>query len=177
MKTSKWLLLLFLSPILAIVLLTVLGLIIRSRLLISICGLVLFFALFWLFIFANRLSQFLEVFRGARSLTTRDSRRRLETLRKVSLRLALFIRGFFLSASLWVVALYLSLCEGGISAFLDQIRSNLAASVVAMVLAGIDTARGKSIEKQWAANKSHVHLGFLSILQKLHSPGLGLLGQ
>jgi hypothetical protein len=148
MRRLKWLLLLLLSPLLIIVFLTVVGILIPSRQLISICGLVLFGILFYIFAFTDRFIELFETLRSANSPNTKESRKKLRRLTEGSLWFAVLIRGFFLSASFWVVDLYLSLCVGGVRAFVEQIGGNIITSAIVIALAGIDAARGKSLEKQ-----------------------------
>lgn len=148
MRKTKRFLFWLISPFLAIAVLTIVGLAIRSPQLISICGIILFFILFWGFTFAHRMSEWLKSLHKAGFFHTRDARKTIDLIAQVSIRFALVIRGFFLSASFWIVDLYLSLCQGGITPFVDQIRGNLISTVLALALAGIDTARDKSVDRQ-----------------------------
>jgi hypothetical protein len=165
MKTLKRLQLLLLLPVLIIIFLTVVGILTHSRHLISFCGLFLFIILFWMFASADRLSEWLISLQATDSLKTKRLKKDVAIWRQASLKLALLIRGLFLSASFWVVDLYLSLGEGGVKAFIEQIGSNVIISVLVMTLASIDTARGKSIEKQGLPTRIMSAFGFFQFFK------------
>jgi hypothetical protein len=113
-----------------------------------VCGVILFAILFCGFVASHRLSEWLNSLRKSGVFRTRCGRQNLDLIAQASARFALILRGAFLAASFWTVDLYLSLCQGGVAAFAGQVRGNIISTVLALALACLDTARGKSVEKQ-----------------------------
>ncbi len=135
-----------LSPILVLALVTIIGVLTHSPKIIATCGLTLFLLCFWCFAAVNKLGEQLKALR-IHTAPKGDWRRLLDTFQFLCVRFSLLVRGFFLSASIWIVDLYLSLCRAGLLGFAGKLRENFLITALTMSFAAIDTSRGKSISQ------------------------------
>lgn len=143
-----------LAPILVCLVLTMVGVIIHNVSLIALPGFVLFFICFWVFALADRILEFLKSAHSkyrqhlqARSQSSTDLfiLKSIDLLGRLPIRFAIVIRAISLSLSFWLVGFYVSLCEGGLQAFIEDWKLNLLKTFLAMTLGVYDSLRGKTI--------------------------------
>ncbi|HEX8174093.1 MAG TPA: hypothetical protein VF543_03120 [Pyrinomonadaceae bacterium] len=173
-----------LSPILLCALITIIGLAIHSIPLISGAGLALFFILFHLFAFADRIIKFAESIRSkhkdflrGRTDVAKAFTGIINTVGTLPLQAGIMIRAILLSSSIWIVGLYESLAEGGIHQTVDDWRFNLAQTMLSMSLGVIDSVRGKTIERPGWATRVLSIWGYFQFLRGLIILFCGIQGR
>lgn len=178
MKKLGTLLFWYSSPLLVCLLLTIIGVATGNVWLISISGFILFLICFWLFMVADRASDFFKSLLPKRRQSIRSRfhsntnsivLRTVDFLGRLPIQAAILIRAALLSLSFWVVSFYVSLCEGGLHAFFADWRSNLSKTLLAMVLGVYDTFRGKTISKPGLPTRILSIWGIFQFLKNLFS--------
>jgi hypothetical protein len=173
-----------LSPILLCAFITTIGLAIHSVPLISGAGLTLFFILFHLFAFADRIIKFAENVRSKYKGLLRDGSEVakafisiLNAVGTLPLQAAIMIRAILLSSGIWIVGIYESLAEGGIHQTVDDWRFSLAQTMLSVSLGVIDSVRGKTIERPGWATRVLSVWGYFQFLKGLIILFCGIQGR
>lgn len=165
-----------------IISLTGIGLITRSTRPIALAGFLALLPCFVLFASADMLLRRLKSVhsspnfnRFSASLGAR-SREALDFLASLPAGTTLLLRAFFLSASFWIVDLFVALCSGGFPAFVDQIRKNIGLTAVSVMASALDATRGKSVSHPGWLSKLLAIFGSVQFYRGFYLLGAAMLG-
>lgn len=141
------------APLALPVLVTVAGLVFGSRPLVAFGGFVLFLLAFMLFALVDQLVRLIR-WVTAPAVTSDDSdeprllhgfKTAFALVGALPLQAAMLLRGACLALAMWIVEIHVMLCCGTLQEFIDESRTTAILSAASLLLAGIDTAKGKSI--------------------------------
>jgi hypothetical protein len=173
----------FAVPLQVIITLIGIGLISHSTTPIAIAGFLVLFSCFVLFAGADTLLRTLKSYRSnpkfnrfSRALDARTLAI-IDFLASLPTGATLLIRAFFLSASFWIVDLFVALCAGGLPAFADQIRKNLAMTMVSLMVSVLDATRGKTVQHPGWLSKLLATFGSVQFYRGFYLLGAAMLGR
>lgn len=165
-----------------IVALTIFGLVTNNTRPIAFGGFLLLIPSFVLFAGADTLLRRLKDVRASlrfnRLRASLDARSNeiLDFLASLPSGATLLIRAFFLSASFWIVDLFVALCSGGLPAFADQARKNTAMTMVSLMVSVLDATRGKSVQHPGWLSKLLAIFGSVQFYRGFYLLGAAMLG-
>jgi hypothetical protein len=164
------------SPLLILLILTIIGVIFGNNKLIAYCGLILTFLCFIFFAFTDKISewsnkiyQYILAMKGALNDTSLSNAffNTFRIVGMIPINLAVLARGFFLSLSFWIVDLFISLCEGGLEGFVKTVNQKIVFSFASNAISAIDYVRGNSIEKPGLLSRILSTVGFFLFFKNL----------
>lgn len=155
------------------VLVTVVGLVLGSRPLVAIGGFVLFLLAFALFALVEQLVRLIR-WVTTPAVTSDDLaepgllhgfKTALALVGALPLQAAVLVRGACLALAMWIVEVHVVLCCGTFQEFIDESRTTAILSAASLLLAGIDTAKGKSIATPGIAGSILAVGGYFAFLR------------